>query len=431
MKLIKIINGSIHLEHYMHNNEENMSIGLYALSLANPGNLIKIENDCQITINTNVIDIKSGFYTIEKINKLINPLVISYFDEKIKIESPCYYNLDEKLKKYLGIKDIYFAMTGDKIIYYPIDGEYYIHIEKECEFRLGRNGQIPLGTISIGIYSIGEIENVFNSFGTIFVANFPKIKFEIINGFLNVTASIGLCFDEYLSNCLGFDYIGDFKKQMIPINKTWPKGKEVENGIVYTPTDISYKLIGTNKPIFYTQGFLKNINGVIETKNSKIIIGKKNYTIDQLNKILPSNIKIQQTDKQITIISSIYCLLDENLISSLGLGKNYIHKAIGSAIIFSNFFENNLIEVHCNITENSISNHKTKQYQHIDDDILGVIKCDKGGQYITNDVKYIPINRIKFKYIEVFITDQDGIKIICDNFVAYLILTWSNNPTVS
>jgi len=69
--------------------------------------------------------------------------------------------------------------------------------------------------------------------------------------------------------------------------------------------------------------------------------------------------------------------LDENLISSLGLGEKYIHKDIGSDIIFSNYFENKIIEVHCNITEHSISN----QCLHIDDGILGVIKCDKGGQY--------------------------------------------------
>ena len=68
MKLIKIINGCIHFEHYIHNENQSMSIGLYALSFTNSGDLIKIENDCQITINTNVIDIKSGLYTIEKIN---------------------------------------------------------------------------------------------------------------------------------------------------------------------------------------------------------------------------------------------------------------------------------------------------------------------------------------------------------------------------
>jgi len=187
-------------------------------------------------------------------------------------------------------------MTSKKEVnYYPTSDEYYIYIEKECGFRLGRNGQIPQGTIFIGIYSIGEIENLFNSFGTKFVENFPKIKLEINKNVLKITASIGLCFDEYLSNCLGFNFI----KNLIPINKIWPKGKEIELGVEHTSPDIAYTVIGIKTPKFYTQGFLKEINGVIETENSKTIIGKKNYTIDQLNKILPSNIKIQQTDKKL------------------------------------------------------------------------------------------------------------------------------------
>jgi len=44
MKLIKIINGSIHLEHYIYNeNNDNMSIGLYAVSFTNSNNLIKLK----------------------------------------------------------------------------------------------------------------------------------------------------------------------------------------------------------------------------------------------------------------------------------------------------------------------------------------------------------------------------------------------------
>lgn len=421
MKLIKIINGSIHLEHYMHNENQNMSIGLYALSFSKSDNIIQIEKDCQITINNDAISIKKDHYTIEQLNKLVDPLTISFFDKKVTIKSPCYYNLDENLKKYLGFKDLNCIKTSNKrMIYYPTSDEKYINIEKQCEFRLGRNGQIPLGTIFIGIYSISEIENLFNSFGTKFVANFPKINLEINKNVLKITASIGLCFDEYLSNCLGFDYIGDFIKQMIPINKKWPKGKEVELGIVHTPPDIAYTVIGLKTPTFYTQSFLKDINGVIETKNSKTVIEKKNYTIDQLNTVLPSNIKIRQDNNYISIISNDYYLLDENLRLSLGLDDIYIYKHIGSDKLV-NYFENIFLEVHCDIIEKSISNHKIEQYLHKDDDILCVIKCDSGGNYISNDIKYIPLNVIDFKSIKLFITDQDGNEIICNKFVAYLI----------
>jgi len=407
----------------MHNENQNMSIGLYALSFSKSDNIIKIEKDCQITINNDAISIKKGQYTKEQLNKLISPLVIYFIDKKVKIESSCYYNLDENLKKYLGFKDIEFIRKSNKImIYYPTPDEKYINIEKECEFRLGRNGQIPLGTIFIGVYSISEIENLFNSFGAEFVANFPKISLEINKNVLKITTSVGLCFDEYLSNCLGFDYIGDFIKNMIPINKTWPRGKEIEKGIVYKPPDIVYTVIGLKTPTFYTQSFLKDINGVIETNNNKTVINKQNYTIDQLNKLLPSNIKIQQTNNYITITSKEYYLMDENLRFSLGFDDNYVYKHIGSDIILVNYFENIFLEVHCDIIEKSISNHKIEQYLHADDDILCVIKCDSGGQYISNDIKYTPLNVIDFKSIKLFITDQDGNEIICNEFVAYLIL---------
>jgi len=70
---------------------------------------------------------------------------------------------------------------------------------------VGRNGHILLNKIFDGIYSMNEIENLLNFY------DFPKVKLELKEGLLNITTSIGLCFDEYLSNCLGFDCIGDFE----------------------------------------------------------------------------------------------------------------------------------------------------------------------------------------------------------------------------
>ncbi|KAF0749761.1 Uncharacterized protein FWK35_00019956 [Aphis craccivora] len=58
--------------------------------------------------------------------------VISFVDKIVKIESPCYYNLDENLKKYLGFKDLNFIRTSSKsMIYYPLNSEHYINIEKD------------------------------------------------------------------------------------------------------------------------------------------------------------------------------------------------------------------------------------------------------------------------------------------------------------
>lgn len=58
--LFKIENGSIYLDHYIHNTDQKISIGLYALSFTKSNNLIEIENDCQITINNKIININNG-----------------------------------------------------------------------------------------------------------------------------------------------------------------------------------------------------------------------------------------------------------------------------------------------------------------------------------------------------------------------------------
>lgn len=114
--------------------------------------------------------------------------------------------------------------------------------------------------------------------------------------------------------------------------------------------------------------------------------------------------------------------MDENLRLSLGFDDKCTYTHIGSDIILGHYFVNKFLEIHCDIIEKSISNHKTEKYLHRDDDVLCVIKCDNEGQYIPNDVKYIPLNVMNFKNIKLFITDQDGNKVVCDEFVAYLIL---------
>jgi len=375
-----------------------MSIGLYALSVANSNDLIKIEKDCEITINIGIINIISGLYTVEKLNKLIKPLVISIVDKKIKIESPLYYKLDENLKKYLGFNDIYyFSMTSEKrIIYYPTSDEYYINIEYECEFKVEKESH----KIPIGVYSINEIQNLLN-----LDKNVVNTKITINNKYLMISTNYEYVFDSHLTDCLG-----------IPVFNNSSNYK-IEQPFKYSKT-------GTLIPKFYTQGFLKNVNGDIITLKGSTLIEKRNYTIDQLNKILPSSVKIEQTNNYITIKSSDYYLLDENLISSLGLGKKYTHKHYGSDIITGNYFEDKFTEVHCNIIEKSISNHKTKEYLHSNGDILCVIKCDKSGQYIANDIKFIPLNMniTDFNRIEVSLADQDGTKIICNDFITYLLL---------
>ncbi|KAL4083444.1 hypothetical protein QTP88_028760 [Uroleucon formosanum] len=383
--------------------------------------ICKIANDLIITTGTYFFKYLNDICVVQDLENIkiccLGMKVLSYVNKKIEIESPCYYNLDEKLKKYLGFQNRTFDFSLDintSTMYVPNSNEQYINIEKQCEFRLGRNGQIPLGTIFIGIYSINEIENVFNSFGAIYVANFPKIKFEIINGFLNVTASIGLCFDEYLSNYLGFDYIGNFKK-LIPINKTWPRGKEIVLGVEYTEPDIAYTVIGIKKPNLYTNVFLKNFNGVIRSNKVKTLI-KGNYSIDQLNSKLPPGIKLQNDKNCITLTSKTDFYMDQNFKLSLGIENMYfLYKHNGD--ILNN---KSLLDVHCNIIEKSFSSINDKC--HIEEDLLYNFYYNDDNPYIkTNPIKYIPVNG-GFQEIKIDIINQDGKKYDFDddNFIVYL-----------
>ncbi|KAE9522130.1 hypothetical protein AGLY_017474 [Aphis glycines] len=266
VSIIKIIKGSIHLKHYISNENNDMSIGLYAISFTNSNNLIKIENECQITINNN--------------------------------------NLN-------------FIRTSTKsMIYYPLNDEHYINIEKDCEFTV-KTEKLVLTTykIPIGVYSIREIENLLNC-----DKNIRNTKLTIVGQFLKISTNYEYDFDNHTTES--------------PFNRT---------------------VTGTIELQFYTQSFLKDINGI----------------------------KIQLINNYISITSNDYYLLDENLRLSLGFDDKCAYTHTGSDIILSHYFVNKFLEVHCDIIEKSISNHKTDQYLHRDDDVLCVIKCDNEEKVTT------------------------------------------------
>lgn len=400
MVFIKVKNGSINLNTPIHNDDNNNLLGVYSMILKG-NNFINIESDCCIQIKQNLIEIKKGRYSIKQLNKQIDPVIISFEDvnNKIKIESSCYYNLDENLKKYLGFENTEFdfsiVSSHPIIFYHPNSNDNYININKQCAFRLGRNGQIPLGTIFIGVYSISEIENVFNSFGAKFVINFPKISLELIEGVLNITASIGLYFDEYLSKCLGMDYIG----YLIPINKVWPKSFEVGPAI-------KYKIKGSNNLIFYTQSFIKNISGTVFNENNKTEL-KGNYSFEQLNSLLPSNIKLENINNHIKISTKDYYVFDQNLYLSLGgFDKNNLFTHVGLNSSLNN--NNKTLEVHCNIIEESFS-HDINTHTHYCEELLFLFKYDSNNVLIQpNQIIYRPVSKNRFQKIEINIFDLKG-----------------------
>jgi len=394
MVFIKVKNGSISLNTTIHNDDDdNYLLGVYSMILKG-NNFINIESDCCIKIKQNLIQIKKGRYSIEQLNNEIYPVIISFEDvsNKIKIESPCYYNLDEKLKKYLGFENTEFdfsIVSNDPIIYHPNSNDNYISIEQECTFRLGRNGEIPKSEIPIGIYTINEIENLMNCY------DFPKISLELIEGFLNITASIGLCFDEYLSKCLGIDYIG----YCIPINNVWPKSWQLA-------PDIEYKIIASNKPIFYTQDFIKNISGTVSNENNKIEL-KGNYSLEQLNSLFPSNIKLENINNHIKISTKDYYVFDKNLdLSFGGFDKDFLYTHVGLNSSLNN--NNKILEIHCNIVEESIS-HDINQHSHYGEEVLFLFKYDSNNVLIQpKQMIYRPLSKNRFQNINIKIFDLKG-----------------------
>lgn len=396
MTFIKVKDGCIRLDRSIFNDKNTYMLGIYSMILRGL-NLVNIESDCEITIEQNVIHIKKGKYSIKQLNEQIAPVIITFdnidSNNIIEIKSPCYYNLDENLKKYLGFENTEFnfsKLNNKPIIYNSNENENYINIDKECQFRIGRNGKISTDKIPIGIYTISEIEEILNCY------DFPNIKLELIEGFLNISASIGLCFDEYLSNCLGIDYIGNFITTGIPINKIWPKSAALEQ-------DIEYKVIGSEKPKFYTQGFLKYINGIIHTKNNKIEL-KGNYSLEQLNSLLPSNIKIQNNDKFIKIITKDYYSFDENLKLSLGFVEGiYTHFGLNSTL--NN--HNKILEVHCDIIEKSISH--INHIIHHEEELLFLCKYDSNNTLIQpSKIIYRAVETNRIQIIKINILDHNS-----------------------
>lgn len=408
MVFIKIKNGRIYLSKQINNEKNNYKIGLDSIFLKNYF-LINIETDCKIQILDKFIPIQKGEYNIKELNNLFKPIVLSYINKKIEITSPCYYNLDEKLKEYLGFQNINIddlsLVINKSTMYVPTSKEQYINIEQDCRFRIGRNGEIPMDTIFKGIYTLNEIENLLNCY------DFPKVSLELIDGFINISTSIGLCFDQNLSKYLGTDYLADFMTQAIPINKIWPD--------LLTP-NIYYKIIATKKPNFYTQVFFKKFNGVITNQTNKIkTIIQGNYSIEQLNSKLPQGIKLQNDKNYITLTSKTDFSMDQNFKLSLGIDNmNFLYKHNGD--ILNNNINKPLLDVHCNIIEKSFSS--VNDTSHIEEDLLYNFYYNNDNPYIkTNPIKYIPVKG-HFQEIKIDIINQNGKKhdFDDDDFIVYL-----------
>ncbi|KAE9522986.1 hypothetical protein AGLY_016617, partial [Aphis glycines] len=193
-------------------------------------------------------------------------------------------------------------------MYCPPSEEKYINIDKECEFTIDKEDENSNSVykIPIDIYSLDDLEKILNCNQN----EHNNIKLGINKkNFINITTDYYYTMDDYLKNCLGmplYDFISDS-----PSSKT-----------------------GTEEPKFYTQS---------------------NYSIDQLNSLLPSSIKLQNDNNFIELTSRNYFLIDENLKLSLGIDRDYLYKHVGDSEILDNNINKRLLEVHCNIIEKSVT----------------------------------------------------------------------------
>lgn len=394
MVFIKIKNGcknGIRLSEAIHDYNNQFKLGLDSMFLKN-SNFINIETDCKIKIDEIVINLEKGEYTISKLNNLIKPVFLSFDNKKIQIKSPCYYNLDENLKKYLGFPNttFEFSLVANKsTIYFPTSDEKYINIEKECEFTIVEEDPDfnEVYKIPIGIYSSNDLEALLNHDG-----REHNIKIRINNeNQIQITSSSEYTIDDYLRSVLGFP------------------------------------------PNLYNQCFLKNLNGVIFTRSKEIEIEsdkinntefieikteiKGNYSIDQLISLLPSSIKLQFDNNFISLRSKNYFSLDENLKSSLGfdIDNNYLYKHVGEKEILN--INKRLLEVHCNIIEKSLSSINEKVIQ---EEVLYVFYYDPNNPFIKiNPIMHRQVVKHN-QYIKIYFTDQNGNKIDFDDFIVYL-----------
>ena len=110
--------------------------------------------------------------------------------------------------------------------------------------------------------------------------------------------------------------------------------------------------------------------------NTEYNIKSGYYTIEELNKIIPTNMKISLLNNYTILIESDkYFELDENLNKCFGINKKIF--SIRSYKVLSPIYENIIItplEIHCNIIEKSFSS--VNDIHHVEEELLFVFLFD-------------------------------------------------------
>lgn len=389
MVLIKIKNNSIHLERPLVNSG-NFLLGLKALTFTGLHNLIRIETDCVITIGGIIVTVEPGRYTIDQLNKKINPVVISLSEENIvKITCNTYYHLDENFCKYLNLEYIkldYSKISEIEIRYIPV-----IRLDRDCiiktkEYKLQDKIEfVILNTefvIKKGIYSLKQFQHELNKNTTY---NRTIIKLDE-NNIIHFTSNISFIFEDYLKEILGVEnYHYEFRH-----------------------SDVEITHIG-NKTSKFINNKMWILEGNIYMDNTEYNIKSGYYTIEELNKIIPTNMKISLLNNYTILIESDkYFELDENLNKCFGINKKNF--SIRSYIGLSPIYENIIItplEIHCNIIEKSFSS--VNNIHHVEEELLFVFLFDSNKIFVRPEkIFYVPVSLKTIKTINISIFDQNG-----------------------
>jgi hypothetical protein len=97
--------------------------------------------------------VEQGKYTIEQLNKKINPVVISLSENNVvTITFDTYYYLDEHFCKYLNIeyKKLDYSIPVKK----PFKQELCLNIERDCSFEVMWKERISEYTLNKNYYTI-------------------------------------------------------------------------------------------------------------------------------------------------------------------------------------------------------------------------------------------------------------------------------------
>lgn len=302
MVLIKIKNQSIRLEQPLVNSG-NFLLGLKALTFTGfKYNLIRIKTDCIITVGGVIVNVEQGKYTIEQLNKKINPVVISLSENNVvAITCDTYYHLDEHFCKYLNIA--YKKLDYSKLVKKPLKQEPCLNIEKDCSFDVKWKDRIELYKLPKNYYTVKQFEKYINNLN-IFGIHTNTTEIVLEKNILKMDTLAKFSFDKDLSKYLGFEHDSNNNDPFIPIKNN--------------------EILGVKSPNIKLTSVFNNVEGTMKTyKNpqEKMLysLHKNDYTIEQLNAIFPKTVQLNITDQKVLVKSDHYFKFDKTLCDSLGV----------------------------------------------------------------------------------------------------------------